>query len=236
MPSCKVHPGNVLLLPAQPKLPPETRAGATPFLPTPLLNIHGGEKSPAKARPAAPGCLSSTARVCQGGWGQGRCQGGYQHCAGAAAHPAAEANHNLPVAAQAGSRALASPPRHQERNQALTASGEQCLLQTGVQARGSTTSAPTNDRCKEPRHAQGDAATCLGDRGTKRCQSPGPGRIEMLEGLSSPAAQGRGRNCAAGNLQCSNGSSSSSPHTGMLLPHHPPRFAPSSPETWQCPP
>lgn len=60
----------------------------------------------------------------------------------------------------------------------------------------------------------------------------------MLEGLSSPAAQGRGRTCAAENLQCSNGSSSSSPHTGMLLPlpHHPPSFAPSSPETWQCPP
>lgn len=48
MPSCKVHPGNVLLLPAQPKLPPETRAGATPFLPTPLLNIHGGKKVPPK--------------------------------------------------------------------------------------------------------------------------------------------------------------------------------------------
>lgn len=174
--------------------------------------------------------------LCRGGWGRGRCQGGYQHRAGAAAHPAAEANHNLPVAARAGCRAPASLPRHRERNQALTASGEQCLLQMGVQARSSTTSAPINERCKEPRHTQRDAATRLGDRGTKRCQSPGPGRIEMLEGLSSPASQGRRRTCAAGNLQHSDGSSSSSPHTGMLLPHHPPRFAPSGPETWQCPP
>ena len=121
---------------------------------------------------------------------------------------------------------------------------ERCLLQTGVQVRNSTASpkarlAPANAPrrlCKEPRHARGTAATRLGGGGTRSCQSPGPGpgRIAPLEGLPLPAAHGGGKPGVAGSSPppaelrwlllklppCSL-------RTGMLLPHHPPGFAPA---------
>lgn len=242
MPSCKVHPGNVLLLPAQPKLPPAARAGAIPFLPTPLLNIHAGKEVPPK-----PGQLHQAvypARLaCAGAAGEGGSAGG----------AASTVLEQLPTRQR---EQTTTCPRQPELAPGLRHSpaapggepgsngqGRAMHLQTGVQARSSTASpkarlASANGRCREPRHARGDAATRLGDRGTWRCHSagPGPGRTEMLEGLPSPAAQCRGKPSAAGSLQRSDSSSSSSPCTRMLLPHHPPRFAPSSPETWRCPP
>ena len=66
----------------------------------------------------------SKARVRRGGCGGGRGRRGRQHHAGAAAHPAAGANRNLPVAARAGTGAPASSPWHREGNRALMAGSD----------------------------------------------------------------------------------------------------------------
>lgn len=208
MPGHKAHPGNVPLLPAQPKLPLEPSPSSLP-----CCRRSGREKESHSSRSSCTRLFiqpwHSSARMCRGE-------------AAAAAHPAPGANHDLPAAAWAGTGAPAPSPRPREGNQAGTA---------GSDASG-TGAAPEARLARAAARHRGAKA-----RSRPRCHPPwrwgDPGLSQPWDGARGNRAAGKAP--AASCSQRKRARHGWEAATASRAPAPAPRDAPASPPAWICP-